>query len=177
MIKLALIALTAVASYGAWQKAKPLADDLKSSSSQSATIARVTDGDTIHVKIGGEDKTVRLLGTDTPEVHKPGVKVECGGKEASANMVRLAPVGAKVTLTYDSSQDKVDRYGRLLAYASVNRRSLQVEQLRAGWAMVYVYRGKDFKRVDSFRRASAVAERHKRGVWGQCDSDFHSEQP
>jgi micrococcal nuclease len=178
VIKLVLIAVAAVAGYGAWQKTKPLADDMRSSSSQSnGLIIRVTDGDTLHVKIAGEDKTVRLIGIDTPETHKPRVKVECGGKEASANMVRLAPVGAKVNLTYDSSQDRTDRYGRLLAYASVNRRSLQIEQLRAGWAEVYVYRHKDFKRVDSFRRVSAVAERHKRGVWGSCSGDFHSEQP
>jgi micrococcal nuclease len=171
-IKLALAPLIALGiGYGAWQEAKPSAP-----SSQAATIARVTDGDTIHVRVGGEDKTVRLIGIDTPETHKPGVPVECGGREASASMARLAPVGARATVTYDPTQDRTDRYGRLLAYVSVNRRSLQVEQLRAGWASVYVYGHRDFERVDGFRRASAVAERGRRGVWGECSGDFHSEQ-
>jgi micrococcal nuclease len=143
---------------------------------QSVTIARVVDGDTIHVTINGQDKTVRLIGIDTPETHKPGVKVECGGKEASANMVRLAPVGAKATLTADPTQDKVDRYGRMLAYVTVNHRMLQREQVYDGWAEVYVYGGKPFKRTDDFRRAEGVAKRAHRGVWGQCGSDFHSEQ-
>lgn len=142
-----------------------------------ATISKVTDGDTIHVKINGQDKTVRLIGIDTPETHKPGVKVECGGKEASANMVRLAPIGAKARLTPDPDQDTTDRYGRMLAYVSVNHRTLQLEQVYDGWAEVYVYQGKPFSRVDSFRRAEGVAKRAHRGVWKSCDGDFHSEQP
>lgn len=140
-------------------------------------VARVVDGDTIKVMIGGEEKSVRLIGIDTPETHKPGVKVECGGREASANMTRLAPAGSPATLTYDPTQDKVDRYGRLLAYVSVKHRTLQLEQVYAGWAEVYVYGGKPFKRVESFRRAEGVAQRAHRGVWGQCNGDFHSEQP
>jgi micrococcal nuclease len=143
----------------------------------AAVISRVVDGDTIHVTINGQDKTVRLIGIDTPETHKPGVKVECGGKEASANMARLAPVGAKATLTADPTQDKVDRYGRMLAYVRVNRRLLQREQVYDGWAEVYVYGGHAFQRADSFRAASDVAKRAHRGVWGACSGDFHSLQP
>jgi micrococcal nuclease len=141
------------------------------------TISKVTDGDTIHVKIGEQDKTVRLIGIDTPETHKPGVPVECGGKEASANMARLAPIGAKARLTPDPGQDMTDRYGRMLAYVSVNHRTLQLEQVYDGWAEVYVYQGKPFSRVDSFRRAEGVAKRAHRGVWSKCNADFHSAQP
>jgi micrococcal nuclease len=95
------------------------------------------------------------------------VKVECGGKEASANMARLAPVGAKATLTADPTQDKVDRYGRMLAYVTVNHRILQREQVYDGWAEVYVYGG---HAVPAGRqpsaRAEGVAKRAHRGVWG-----------
>lgn len=143
---------------------------------QFATITKVVDGDTLHVSINGQDKTIRLIGVDSPEVHKPGVKVECGGKEASANMARLAPVGARARLTYDPTQDRVDRYGRLLAYVGVNHRSLNLEQVYAGLAEVYVYR-KNFQRVEAYRRAAGVAQRAHRGVWGACNGDFHDQQP
>lgn len=142
-----------------------------------ATVVRVVDGDTIKVLIDGQEKYVRLIGIDTPETHKPGVKIECGALDASANMVRLAPVGAKATLTADPTQDKVDRYGRLLAYVKVKRRSLQLEQVYAGWAEVYVYQGHPFQRTDDYRQAEKVAQRAHRGVWGQCSGDFHSNQP
>lgn len=148
-----------------------------STSSQTATIVRDVDGDTIKVDVGGKQTSVRLIGIDTPETHKPGVKVECGGREASENAARIARAGARVRLTYDPTQDQVDRYGRLLAYVSVGGQSLQLAQLRAGLAEVYVYGGKPFQRVESFRRASRVAERAHRGVWGACGGDFHSEQP
>jgi len=145
-------------------------------SAQTATVVRVVDGDTLVVKIDGAEKHVRLVGIDTPETHKPGVKVECGGPEAAAYMKELAPVGAAVKLVADPTQDKVDRYGRMLAYASVHGQSLQLEQLYQGNAEVYVYGNTPFARVDKFRRASGVAERAKRGVWGHCNGDFHSEQ-
>src|SRR4051812_31586938 len=83
-----------------------------------ARVTRVVDGDTIAVSIdgaGGEERSVRLLGIDTPETHKPGTPIECGGPEASASMERLAPPGTRVTLESDPSQDRVDRYGRRLA--------------------------------------------------------------
>src|SRR4051794_16058734 len=56
-------------------------------------VARVIDGDTIAVATSGEgyarERSVRLLGIDTPETHKPGTPIECGGPEASANMARI----------------------------------------------------------------------------------------
>jgi micrococcal nuclease len=150
---------------------------LQPAKSTSVSIVKVVDGDTIKVHINGTDQSVRLIGIDTPETHKPGVKVECGGKEASANMARLAPVGAKVTLTYDPSQGKVDRYGRILAYAGVNHKSLELEQLYAGLAEVYVYQHKNFARVESYKTAEGVAKRENVGVWKNCSGDFHSNQP
>jgi micrococcal nuclease len=177
MFILAIIAVVAACSNESRQQNQAAR---KASNSQMATVVRIVDGDTIHVSVDGKDKTVRLIGIDTPETHKPGVKVECGGKEASANMKRLAPAGAEVKLTSDPTQDSVDRYGRLLAYVSTPghpRTSLQLEQVYAGWAEVYVYGGKPFARVDTFRSAEGVAKRAHRGVWGSCGGDFHSEQP
>lgn len=144
--------------------------------SETATVAKVVDGDTIKVNIDGVQKSVRLIGIDTPETHKPGVKVECGGKEASAYMAELAPVGEAVKLTPDPTQDAVDRYGRLLAYVEVKGQSLQLDQIYAGNAKVYVYR-KPFQRVDIFRRAQQVAKDAQRGVWSKCGGDFHDQQP
>jgi len=178
MIRLALGALTAVALVAACSEERggSLRPRTAQAKRQVATIDHVVDGDTIKVKLHGKLVSVRLIGIDTPETHKPGVKVECGGREASANMERLAPAGARVTLTADPSQDSVDRYGRLLAYAKVKGKQLQLEQLYAGWAEVYVYRHKDFARVSDYESAQGVAKRAGRGVWGACSGDFHSEQ-
>lgn len=146
-------------------------------STQRATLVRDVDGDTIKVRLGdGTEYSVRLIGIDTPETHKPGVKVECGGPQASALAAAWASPGDSVTLAYDPTQDRVDRYGRLLAYVSAHGRSLQLAQLRAGWAAVYVYAHHDFQRVESFRRAADSAKRHDRGVWKLCSGNFHDQQ-
>jgi micrococcal nuclease len=175
LFTLVLIALAVVAACGS--EARRQSQSSKAARSQGATIVRVVDGDTLRVEINGQEKVVRLVGIDTPETHKPGVKVECGGRDASASMARLAPAGAAAKITPDPTQDSADRYGRLLAYVVVDHHTIQREQVRLGWAEVYVYEGKPFQRVDSFRRAERAAKRAHRGVWGQCKGDFHSEQP
>jgi micrococcal nuclease len=166
VIKLVLIAAFVLAFYSCGSKLQEK-DVAKTARSASYEVVRVVDGDTIKVR----------RGIDTPETRKPGVGVECGGKAATANMVKLAPEGAKARLSFDSTQDSEDRYGRLLAYVRVRGKDVQLEQIYDGLAEVYVYDEKPFKRVEKFQRAEEVAKNAGRGVWGQCGGDFHSEQP
>lgn len=80
----------------------------------NARVARVTDGDTIHVERNGHDETIRLIGIDTPETKKPNHPVECFGPEASARLTALLPVGTAVRLERDA--EARDTYDRTLAY-------------------------------------------------------------
>lgn len=140
---------------------------------QGAVILRVVDGDTIVAGTAGGDRTVRLLGIDTPETVKPGTPVQCGGREASRAMKRFANVGERVELITDSSQDTFDRFGRLLAYViGSNGRSLQVETLEKGWAKVYVFGGV-FRRYAGFARAQRFARRDRLGLFRRCGGRVH----
>ena len=142
----------------------------------AARIVSVTDGDTVKVRYGRTRRTVRIIGIDTPETRRPGVSVECGGPQASASMKRLAPVGARVVLRTDPTQDTFDRYERLLAYVRRGRRDLGRTQISRGWAKTYVYGGKPFQRTAAYRRSERKARRLGRGVHGRCGGDFHSDQ-
>jgi micrococcal nuclease len=118
---------------------------------------------------------VRLLGIDTPETHRPGTPVECGGPQASANMDALAPPGAHIRLETDSTQDRVDRYGRLLAYVWLpDGRLLETAQLESGWAATYVYAGRPVSLFATLSAAAREARAAHRGVWAECGGDFHS---
>lgn len=58
----------------------------------------MVDGDTIRVRAYGAKRkryAVRLIGIDTPETKRPGTAVECGGKEATSNMLRLSFTSAR----------------------------------------------------------------------------------
>ena len=89
----------------------------------------------------------------------------------------MPPVGLRVKLVTDPSQDAFDRYGRLLAYVVRRRdgRDLGRTQIARGWAKVYVFERR-FRRVHSYRRAAHRARRAGRGVWGRCGGDFHHPQ-
>ena len=185
-----LLAAAAVAAVLLGADVRDLARDDEEPERLSGTVTEVVDGDTIHVRAGGEDHTVRLIGIDTPETHRPGTGVECGGPEATSSLHRLAfrqardtdgdgllddgSQGRRVVLRTDPSQDEYDRFDRLLAYVSTDGTTLQEEQLRAGWAEVYVYGGEPFRRVGAFRRAERSARAAGRGVWARCGGDFHS---
>ena len=87
---------------------------------QIVRVAKVVDGDTIVVNIGGQDKNVRLIGIDTPETVDPRRPVGCYGKEASNEAHRLMD-GQSVVLVRDVSD--TDKYSRLLRCVYVVRPS------------------------------------------------------
>lgn len=82
--------------------------------------------------------------------------------------------GALVTLRTDPSQDRRDRYGRLLAYVDTSHSGVDLakRQLRDGWAKSYVFERR-FRRYGPYKAASKGARHDRRGVWGQCGGDFH----
>jgi micrococcal nuclease len=89
-------------------------------------------------------------------------------------MRALVPPGARVELQPDPGQDRLDRYGRLLAYVWLaDGRLLEDEQLRAGWATTYVYRGKPVHLFGRLSASERVARQARRGVWGKCGGNFH----
>lgn len=145
---------------------------------RGAVVLTVIDGDTIKVLLAsGERVTVRLIGVDAPETHKANTPVECGGKQATAHMKRMAlrrGIGRRVTLTTDPTQSRTDVFGRLLAYARVDTgRDLGREQIRSGWSGARVYGPTPFERLASYNAAQDAARRASRGVWGACGGTFH----
>lgn len=141
----------------------------------AARVVRVVDGDTLVASAGGRSFYVRLLGIDTPETHRPGTPVECGGPEASASMRAFVPPGAHVRLETDPGQDRVDRYGRLLAYVWLSDgRLLEQAQLESGWATTYVFEGRPVSLFPRLAAAAREARDARRGAWSSCGGDFHS---
>ena len=142
-------------------------------SSQTVTVERVIDGDTIEVNpavSGTED--VRLLSVDTPETVDPGEPVEPYGPEASA-FTKQQLEGERVTLIFD--QEKTDQYDRALAYVRISGQSNTFNEtlLKQGYAQLYVLSPND-RYETRFRQSQEQAKQAQRGIWGlpkdqQCE--------
>jgi micrococcal nuclease len=132
----------------------------------AARVTRVVDGDTVKVAIGGRRDTVRYIGVDTPETHRPGTPVQCFGQAATEYNRRLV-AGRAVVLRTDA--EPRDRYGRLLAYVYRRGDGLFVNAalVREGFAAILtippnVAHATELVRLE--RRARQAGE----GRWREC---------
>ncbi len=135
---------------------------------EGAVVVAVSDGDTVRVRLDdGAEERVRLIGIDTPEAFTD--PPECGSGPATQLLERLLPEGTEVWLVADPTQDRVDRYDRLLRYVARRSDGLDVQQaqLRAGWAEVYVYDA-SYARLPAYDAAEDDARSAPRGVWARC---------
>lgn len=124
-------------------------------------VVRVVDGDTIHVRLGGREQTVRYIGVNTPETVDPRRAVERFGKEASERNRQLVE-GKTVTLEKDVSH--TDRFGRLLRYVYVDGRMVNAALVEEGYAHASAF-PPDVKYRDLFTRLEREARSAKRGLW------------
>ena len=90
-------------------------------------VERVIDGDTIVVE---NNTHVRLLGINTPE------KKELYHDEA---MNFLSGLILNKTIKLEYGKEKKDRYGRVLAYAILDGKNINLEQVKNGFANYYIY--------------------------------------
>jgi micrococcal nuclease len=127
-----------------------------------ARVTRHTDGDTLWLSGIGK---VRLIGVDTPEVYG---RVECYGREASAFVRRLLPLGSRVRYSLDV--DERDRYGRALAYVYTDDgRFLNLLLVRRGYAQPLTIPPND-RFAARFVAAARQARARRVGLWapGAC---------
>jgi micrococcal nuclease len=134
--------------------------------SASAEVVRVVDGDTVEVRLDGVVEDVRYIGVDTPESVKPGAPVECFGKRAAAFNRQLVE-GRRVRLVFGA--ERRDQYGRLLSYVYLERRFVNAELLRRGYARTLTIPPND-RFAMRFERLELAAGRSGRGLWGSCET-------
>ncbi len=136
-------------------------------------MTRVVDGDTIHVASG---VTLRLIGMDTPETVDPRRVVECFGREASLRAHQLLD-GTSVSLEYDASQGRLDRYGRTLAYVWMpDGRLFNQVMIAQGYAHEYTY-SVPYRYQAEFRAAERSARQESRGLWSPATCAGDTTQP
>jgi micrococcal nuclease len=158
-----LLLLVAVVLLRPWETWDGLWTDEPARSAR-AYVTRVVDGDTVEVRLDGEEEDVRYIGVDTPETVEPGEPVQCFGKRASDFNHGLVE-GKQVRLVFD--EERRDVYGRLLAYVYLGDRFVNADLLRQGLARTLAIPPND-RFARRFKRLEMAAARTGRGLWGSC---------
>ncbi|MDD7928537.1 thermonuclease family protein [Microbacterium thalli] len=132
----------------------------------SAAVTSVIDGDTLVVRTVDGPERLRIIGVDTPEIGRDGAADECYAQEARA-FVDEALSGRIVQIYPDSTQDDVDRYGRLLRHVQIDGRQVAEMVIAAGAGVEYTYDAA-YAGQEAHLAAQDDAREHRRGLWGAC---------
>jgi len=156
---LPILLLLIFAGLQAWRGCSQETRDPQNLPEGDYQLRRVVDGDTLLLR---DEMRVRLMGVDTPETVKEDTPVEPWGPEAT-QFTREFTSGGNLRLQFD--RERVDQYGRYLAYVWVGDRMLNEELLRAGlarWEPGYHY---SQAMKNRFRKAQREAQEAHRGIW------------
>lgn len=127
-------------------------------------VSYVYDGDTIAVSYDGGQKTIRLLGIDTPETVDPRKSIQCFGEQASFKTKELLN-NRSITLKFNINREQKDKYKRYLGYVyrddGLDINKYLIEQ---GYAREYTY-GKPYDRQKEFKKLEKQAKQKNIGLW------------
>jgi micrococcal nuclease len=117
--------------------------------------------------MNGTVETIRMIGVDTPETHRPDTPVQCYGPEAADHTKQMIAKFGKVRLQADPLDTNRDRYGRLLRYVYLPDGTLVDEQLiKQGYGFAYL--SFPFTLKARFAAGQLAAQNAKLGLWGAC---------
>jgi micrococcal nuclease len=126
----------------------------------SAVVDHVIDGDTIVLDDG---QRIRYLLVDTPE--STNGHNDCYGAEAREYNNTLV-TGRTITLSYD--EECQDRFGRLLAYVSVDELDVNRTLLEDGYACILHISPNGDDLVSEFQALEDMARADGVGMWSAC---------
>ncbi|MEX2515093.1 MAG: thermonuclease family protein [Candidatus Paceibacterota bacterium] len=145
-------------------------EEVVTTTSATATVWRITDGDTINIDVATGSDFVRLIGIDTPEIDweasgRP--EAACFGWEARDFLVGKLE-GETVRLVGDPRQPSVDEYDRRLAYVYLDGELINQTLLEEGYARELTV-GDGYEKQESFRAAEEAARQEGTGLWAVCE--------
>lgn len=134
-------------------------------------VNRITDGDTLHVQLNGQDVKVRIIGIDCPEITGTPEAYAIEAKTYVENLL----LEKTVWLQNDTSDE--DKYGRKLRYVwiekpheindvTIKKSMLSALLLENGLAKVMTIEP-NTQYASLFTQLEAEAQRNKKGIWSQ----------
>ncbi|MBL7714332.1 MAG: thermonuclease family protein [Bdellovibrionales bacterium] len=128
----------------------------------TATVIRLSDGDTIGLKNSLGTISVRMLSIDTPELHFKGQAQGTWGQSSADALAKLLKVGDVVEVEVEA--EVCDRYGRMLAHIWKGKTNINLEMVKNADAVMYcIFPNEKYCR--DYGAATEAAMKAKAGVF------------
>lgn len=127
---------------------------------ETARVLRVIDGDTLVLT---DQRRIRLLGVDAPELGRDGRPAQKGA-EAARDWLRDQLRDQSVLLQF--GPERLDHYGRTLAWISTtDGKQINRQLLAEGHARLLTRFGLPIERSEALHQAAARARVRRVGIW------------
>ena len=134
---------------------------------EEVKFSKCIDGDTITVIINKEERKVRFLAVDAPEIDTN----EAYSNEAKEFTCNILTNAKKIYLEYDKNSDKEDKYERILAWVWADDILVQKELIKDGYAKIaYLYA--DYKYTSELSKFESIAKENKTNIWGDYKEEI-----
>ena len=134
---------------------------------EEVKFSKCIDGDTITVIINKEERKVRFLAVDAPEIDTN----EAYSNEAKEFTCNILTNAKKIYLEYDKNSDKEDKYERILAWVWADDILVQKELIKDGYAKIAYLYG-DYKYTSELSKFESIAKENKTNIWGDYKEEI-----
>lgn len=168
-----VVGVAAISAPVLFASSRTFAQDAIPAGAQEAAFISAVDGEKMRVRIGADIKSVRLIGTDAPEIGLDKDHTECFAID-SRDFLGITLADQTVYLEGDA-EDK-DRKDRLWRYVWANLNgvpTLMNEYVIAQGAAVTQKEEKNMRYQDRLAKAEVSAKAGGLGLWGSCENDPH----
>ncbi|MCK9397343.1 MAG: thermonuclease family protein [Methylobacter sp.] len=124
-------------------------------------VKTVYDGDTVVLE---DDRKIRFLGINTPEIQHRDKPADAGGDEAKRWLIDKL---RNTRVRLEVGVEKTDKYGRTLAHLFTEKKEhINLQLVAAGLAEVSIY-PPELHYAAELLKAQDQAEQAKLGIWGR----------
>lgn len=134
---------------------------------EEVKLSKCIDGDTLTVIINKEERKVRFLAVDAPEIDTN----EAYSNEAKEFTCNILTNAKKIHLEYDKNSDKEDKYERILAWVWADDILVQKELVKEGYAKIAYLYG-DYKYTSELSKFESIAKENKTNIWGDYKEEI-----
>lgn len=128
------------------------------------SLSNCVDANSSRFMLKGHEIKVKFIGIDSTDTIYTNVYDEINGKLVSDYVCSILTDAEKIEIEYEPNSEKIDKYGRTLAWIFVDDILLQKHLVELGYSKVaFLY--DDYKYIEELKTAENMAKENNIGIW------------